>query len=72
MNANANWPGSINYAHSNYTGKVPRVSRYDGQGGWAKDSSSPKCGWGLAILGTVAVVSVLAGVVFIGAAVGIQ
>lgn len=46
--------------------------KYAGRGGWAKDSGSPECGWGLAILGTVAVVSVLAGVVFIGTAVGLN
>lgn len=71
MNANANWPSGINYGHSNYTGKTPRVSRYDGKGGFAKDSSAPPCGWPLAILGAGAVIAICTGVVFIGAAAGL-
>ncbi len=46
------------------------ASKYAGRGGWAKDSGSPECGWGMAIIGTVAVIAVCAGVVMIGAAVG--
>lgn len=46
--------------------------KYAGRGGWAKGSGSPECGWPMAILGTVAVIAVCAGVVMIGAAVGLQ
>ena len=34
-----NWPHGTNLGHPNFTGRIPRVSRYDGQGGWAKDST---------------------------------
>lgn len=71
MSSISNWPNGVDYSHSNFTGKTPRVSRYDGVGGFAKDSSAPPCGWPLAILGTVAVIAVCAGVAFIGAAVGL-
>ncbi|NYT76531.1 hypothetical protein H0A71_05970 [Alcaligenaceae bacterium] len=38
MHERSNWPCGIDYSHSNHTLKFPRTSRYDGQGGWAKDS----------------------------------
>jgi len=38
MRTDSNWPGGVDYGHSNFTGRVPRASRYDGVGGWAKDS----------------------------------
>lgn len=42
----SNWPAGIDYGHSNYTGKTPRVSRYDGVGGFAKDSHDiPLAAW---------------------------
>lgn len=53
-----NWPGGIDLSHSNHTLRFPRVSRYDGVGGWAKDSSTPPWGWPVAI-GIALVVAVL-------------
>lgn len=44
----SNWPNGIDYGHSNFTLRFPRKSRYDGVGGWAKDSSTPPWGWPLA------------------------
>lgn len=45
----SNWPGGVDYGHQNFTGKTPRTSKYDGIGGWAKDSSNPPWGWPIAI-----------------------
>lgn len=50
----SNWPGQ-DLSHSNYTLRFPRVSKYDGMGAWAKDSSTPPWGWPLAIAAGVAV-----------------
>lgn len=38
MPAHSNWPGGIDRSHSNFTQRFSRVSRYDGQGGWQKNS----------------------------------
>ena len=54
----SNWPGGVDYGHSNFTGRIPRKSKYDGVGGWAKDSSNPPWGWPVAI-GIALVVAVL-------------
>lgn len=59
MNQSRNWPGGVDRSHSNFTGKFPRVSRYDGVGGWAKDSSAPPWGWALSIALGVAVFGLL-------------
>ncbi len=34
----SNWPHGTDLGHPNFTGRIPRASRYDGVGGWAKDS----------------------------------
>ncbi|TEA79806.1 hypothetical protein [Allopusillimonas ginsengisoli] len=53
----SNWPGGIDRSHSNYTLKFPRTSRYDGQGGWAKDSAKiPLVDATLFVVGTAAIV----------------
>lgn len=54
----SNWPGGVDYGHQNFTGRTPRVSKYEGIGGWAKDSSNPPWGWPVAI-GIALVVAVL-------------
>lgn len=46
----SNWPGGVDYGHSNFTGRIPRKSKYDGVGGWAKDSSTPPWGWAISIV----------------------
>jgi len=45
----SNWPSGVDLSHSNHTLRFPRTSRYDGVGGWAKDSSRPPFGWPLSI-----------------------
>lgn len=45
----SNWPGNVDYGHSNFTLKTPRTSKYDGVGAWEKGSSTPPWGWPLAI-----------------------
>ena len=55
----SNWPGGIDYSHPNHTLKTPRVSRYDGQGAWEKDSSTPPFGWPLAIALGIALCSLI-------------
>lgn len=35
----SNWPHGNDLGHSNYTGRIPRVSKYDGRGGFAPNSS---------------------------------
>ncbi|MGB6105676.1 MAG: hypothetical protein WBF88_17675 [Pusillimonas sp.] len=46
MTARSNWPGDIDLSHTNFTGRVPRVSRYAGMGGWKEDSARiPKKAW---------------------------
>ncbi len=55
----SNWPGGVDYGHSNFTGRIPRKSKYDGVGGWAKDSSNPPWGWPIAIILAVAVVAAM-------------
>lgn len=47
----SNWPGGIDYGHSNFTLKFPRQAR----GGYAPGSESPKCGWPLAFAIGIAV-----------------
>lgn len=51
----SNWPGGVDYGHSNHTLRFPRVSKYDGMGAWAKDSSTPPWGWPLAIAAGAAI-----------------
>ncbi len=63
----SNWPGGIDYSHSNFTRKFPRVSRYDGMGAWAKDSTKIPFA---AVIGAIATVAVAGVVLFVGAAVG--
>ncbi|MAK55452.1 MAG: hypothetical protein CML17_06375 [Pusillimonas sp.] len=46
---NSNWPGGVDYGHPNHTLITPRVSKYDGKGAWAENSSNPPWGWPLAI-----------------------
>lgn len=63
----SNWPNNVDYSHSNYTGRFPRASRYDGRGAWEKDSSKiPASAWACAAI----VVVLLFAVLYIGAAVG--
>jgi len=53
MSANSNWPGGIDYGHSNFTLRFPRVSRFDGQGGFAPNSTHiPPLEAAMYILGT--------------------
>lgn len=53
----SNWPGGIDRSHSNYTLRFPRASRYDGVGGWAKDSTKiPLVDAALYVGGTVGAV----------------
>ncbi|MCI2809353.1 hypothetical protein [Eoetvoesiella caeni] len=70
MSQSNNWPGGVNYGHSNFTGKTPRVSKYDGQGHWAPNSSTPPGGWLPVIAGTAVVMVIAGAVMYIGAAVG--
>jgi len=63
----SNWPGGVDYGHSNFTGRIPRKSKYDGVGGWAKDSSKiPARAWGW----TVVFVAGFVGVLYLGAGAG--
>lgn len=65
----SNWPSGTDYSHSNFTGKFSRVSKYDGVGAWAPNSTKiPIRGW---IGGTIAVI-VLFAVCYVGAAAGYQ
>ena len=64
---NQNWPFGINYGEPNHTLRTPRVSRYDGQGAWAKDSSKIPPG---AYLGAAVVIGLFIAVAFVGAAAG--
>lgn len=65
----SNWPGNVDYGHSNFTMRTPRVSKYDGKGAWAPNSTKiPLRGW---IGGAVAVI-VLFAVCYVGAAAGYQ
>lgn len=51
----SNWPGGIDYGHSNYTLKFPRQAR----GGYAPGSDTPPWGWPVAIALGLAVVGLL-------------
>lgn len=67
MSKVSNWPFSHDLSHPNETLRTPRVSKYDGVGAWAKDSSRiPPVAW----LGAIAVVGLFFAVAYIGAAVG--
>lgn len=68
---NANWPFGVNYGEPNHTLRTPRISKYDGQGAWAKDSSTPPWGWPRTIAATLALIAVC-GFIFshVGSAVG--
>ncbi|HCP79407.1 MAG: hypothetical protein CML16_03190 [Pusillimonas sp.] len=46
---NSNWPDGINRSDPNHTLVTPRVSKYDGKGAWAKNSSNPPWGWKVVI-----------------------
>lgn len=39
MPTQSNWPAGVDLSHPNYTLRTPRTSRYDGMGGWKKDST---------------------------------
>lgn len=53
----SNWPGGIDRGHPNFTGRTPRVSRYDGQGGFAPNSGKiPPLDAALYVGGTVAAI----------------
>ncbi|MBC7201904.1 MAG: hypothetical protein H5U29_00070 [Pusillimonas sp.] len=56
---NSNWPGGIDRSHSNFTMRTPRVSKYDGKGAWAKNSSTPPWGWPIAIALGIALFALL-------------
>lgn len=45
----SNWPHGTDMGGPNWTLRTPRKSKYDGVGGWAKDSSRPPWGWCTAI-----------------------
>jgi len=48
---NSNWPGGVDYSHSNFTLRFPR--RYEGRGGWAPNSHKiPPLEAAMYILGT--------------------
>ncbi|HEY9279508.1 MAG TPA: hypothetical protein VIP51_05480 [Eoetvoesiella sp.] len=70
MHKTSNWPYGVDRSHSNFTLRFPRTSKYDGTGGWAKDSSTPPGGWLPVIAGTAVVLVIAAAVMYIGAAVG--
>lgn len=55
--------------HPNWTGHTPRVSKYDGVGGFAPNSSSPSGGWFQAISLGLIVVALFGAMFYIGAAV---
>jgi hypothetical protein len=63
----SNWPSGTDFGHANYTGRTPRTSRYDGVGSWAKDSHKIPL---KAIPCAIAVLGLLAFMVFAGSAVG--
>lgn len=66
MSINKNWEGFTDLSHPNFTGKTPRVSKYQG-GGWAPDSHKiPASAW----FGAIAFVGLFFAVAYIGAAVG--
>lgn len=67
MSRISNWPDA-DYSHENFTLRTPRVSKYDGQGAWAKDSSKIPPG---AYLGAAVVIGLFIAVAFVGAAVGL-
>ena len=53
----SNWPHSADFGHPNYTGRIPRVSKYDGQGAFAANSSKiPVVAALLYVGGTAAVI----------------
>lgn len=62
-----NWPFGHDLSHPNHTLRTPRVSKWDGQGAWAKDSSKIPPG---AYLGAAVVIGLFIAVAFVGAAVG--
>lgn len=66
----SNWPHGTNMGESNWTGKAPRVSKWQG-GGWAPDSETPPWGWPVTLVIAAAVVAVLIfGVSYVGTAAG--
>ena len=65
MSKVSNWAGFTDLSHSNWTLRFPRVSKWDGQGAWAKDSRRIPVG---AWLGAFVVVGLFFAVAFIGAA----
>ena len=68
----SNWPFGTDLSSPNFTGIPQRVSKYDGVGGWAKDSSSPPGGWVKPIIYTAATVAVFFGVAYLGAVAGMS
>jgi len=69
MNRHSNWPGGVNYGHSNFTGRAPRAG-WHAQGGWAEGSENPPGGWLLAIVKGLLVVFIIVGLFKIGIVVG--
>lgn len=67
MSKVSNWPFDNDLGHPNQTLRTPRVSKWDGQGAWAKDSSRIPVG---AWLGAFVVVGLFFAVAFVGAAAG--
>jgi len=38
MRTTSNWPDGVDRGHPNFTLRFPRASRYDGKGGYARNS----------------------------------
>lgn len=61
----SNWPHGTDLGHPNFTGRVPRVSRYDGLGGYAPNSTKiPLRDAALYVGGTVLVIAAALRVAF--------
>lgn len=68
MSKVSNWPGGVDYGHQNHTLRTPRISKWDGQGAWAKDSAKiPPSAW----LGAFVVIGLFVALMFVGAAAGL-
>lgn len=64
----SNWPLE-DLSHPNHTLKTPRVSKYDGMGAYAPNSTKiPLSGW----IGGIAFVAGMVALLYIGAAAGFQ
>ncbi len=65
-----NWPGGVNRAHSNWTGRTQRTT--DWGGNWQKDSGTPPWGWPTTIAAALLVVGMFVGLLHIGSYVGLD